>query len=131
MSQMPSFGKDGLLKPEQVNDLTEYVIALMHKPADKAAVERAAPVYAQQCAVCHMPDGVGNPAVGAPNLTLASDKNRLYGADRQSIHDQIWFGRGGVMPAWGKRLDEASIKAVTVYVHVNSGGAQTASAQAK
>ena len=55
-----------------------------------------------------------------------TDNDWLYGSDRQSIHDQIWFGRGGVMPAWGARLDAASIKAVTVYVHVNSGGAVTA-----
>ena len=119
VSQMPSFGRDGLLKPNEVDDLTEYVVALSHRKADAAAVARAAPIFSQQCAACHGPQGMGNQLVGAPNLT---DSDWLYGSDRQSIHDQIWFGRGGVMPAWGKRLDEASIKAVTVYVHVNSGG---------
>ena len=98
-------------------------MALSHRKADAAAVARAAPTFAAQCAVCHAADGTGNQAVGAPNLT---DNDWLYGSDRQSIHDQIWFGRGGVMPAWGARLDAASIKAVTVYVHVNSGGAVTA-----
>ena len=30
--------------------------------------------------------------------------------------------RGGVMPAWGERLDDATIKALTVYVHTLGGG---------
>ena len=120
LSQMPAFGRDSLLKPEEVNDLTDYVLALAHKPADRAAVGRATATFAAQCSVCHGADGKGNMAVGAPNLT---DADWLYGGDRQSIHDQIWNGRGGVMPAWGARLDAAQIKAVTVYVHVNSGGA--------
>ncbi len=119
MSQMPAFGRDGLLKPADVNDMTDYVLALARKPANRAAVSRAAPTFAAQCAVCHGPEGKGNQAVGAPNLT---DADWLYGGDRQSIHDQIWNGRGGVMPAWGGRLDAAQIKAVTVYVHVNAGG---------
>ncbi len=120
LSQMPAFGRDALLKPDEVNDLTEYVVALSHRKADRAAVYRAAPLYAQQCAVCHGPAGLGSQAVGAPNLT---DADWLYGSDRQSIHDQIWNGRGGVMPAWTGRLDPDQIKAVAVYVHVNSGGA--------
>lgn len=120
MSQMPAFGRDALLKPQEVNDMTDYVLALAHKPANRVAVERASATFAAQCSVCHGPEGKGNQAVGAPNLT---DADWLYGGDRQSIHDQIWNGRGGVMPAWGSRLDAAQIKAVTVYVHVNSGGA--------
>ena len=119
VSMMPGFGKDGLLKPEQVNDVTEYVVNLSHRPANAAAVARATSVFAEQCATCHGPEGKGNPQVGAPNLT---DNDWLYGGDRKSIHDQIWFGRGGVMPAWAGRLDPTQIKAVTVYVHVNSGG---------
>ncbi|QUD87534.1 cytochrome-c oxidase, cbb3-type subunit III [Phenylobacterium montanum] len=120
-SQMPAFGRDGMLQPAQVNDLTEYVTALSHRTADAAAVARAAPVFAQQCAACHGADGKGNQAFGAPNLT---DADWLYGADRVSIHDQIWNGHGGVMPAWGHRFDPATIKALAVYIHVKSGGGQ-------
>ena len=119
MSMMPSFGRDGLLKPQEVTDLTEYVVFLSHRAASPGAVARAAPIFAAQCAACHGPEGKGNQRVGAPNLT---DSDWLYGSDRKSIHDQIWFGRGGVMPAWAGRLSAAEIKAVTVYVHVNSGG---------
>ena len=119
-SKMPSFGADKLLKPEDVNDLTQYVVALSGRVADRAAVARAAPLFATNCAVCHGAEGKGNQAFGAPNLT---DRDWLYGGDPQSIHDQIWFGRGGVMPNWGKRLDANTIKALTVYIHANAGGA--------
>ena len=68
-SKMPSFGADQLLKANEVNELTEYVVALSHRGANGAAVARAAPLYAANCAVCHGPDGKGNQAFGAPNLT--------------------------------------------------------------
>lgn len=118
-SQMPSFGRDQILQPAQINDLTEYVTALSHRQADPAAVARAAPVFQANCAVCHGPQGQGSQKVGAPNLT---DADWLYGPDRASIHDQIWYGHGGVMPAWGHRFDANTIKALTVYIHANAGG---------
>ena len=120
-SIMPAFGRDAILKPEQVDDLTEYVVALSHRKADAAAIARAAPVFQANCGVCHGPEGKGNQAFGAPNLT---DADWLYGGDRASIHDQIWNGHGGVMPAWGHRFDDATIKALAVYIHVKSGGGQ-------
>ena len=119
VSQMPAFGRDQILKPEQVDDLTEYVVALSHRRASAAAVARAAPLFAANCAVCHGPAGTGNQAVGAPNLT---DSDWLYGSDRASIHDQIWNGRGGVMPSWRSRFDASTIKALAVYIHANAGG---------
>ncbi|HVN00493.1 MAG TPA: cytochrome-c oxidase, cbb3-type subunit III [Caulobacteraceae bacterium] len=118
-SQMPAFGHDEMLKPDQIDDLTEYVVALSHRPADAAAVQRAAPVFAANCALCHGPTGLGNQSMGAPNLT---DRDWLYGSDRASIRDQIWSGHGGVMPAWGHRFDPNTIKALTVYIHANAGG---------
>jgi cytochrome c oxidase cbb3-type subunit 3 len=119
MSQMPAFGRDQMLKAEQVDDLTEYVVALSRRRADRAAANRAAPLFQQNCAVCHGPAGTGSQAMGAPNLT---DADWLYGADRTSIHDQIWNGRGGVMPSWRSRFDPATLKALAVYIHANAGG---------
>ena len=119
MSQMPAFGRDELLKPEQIDDLTEYVVKLSGRPANAGAVERAAPVFATQCAACHGPDGKGNQTVGAPNLT---DGEWLYGADRTAIRGQIYAGNGGVMPTWGGRLSPETIKALSVYIHANAGG---------
>lgn len=120
-SQMPAFGADGMLPAAQIDDLTEYVVSLSHRQADAAAVQRAAPLFAANCAVCHGANGTGNQMLGAPNLT---DRDWLYGADRASIHDQIWNGRGGVMPAWGQRLPPNTVKALTVYVHANLIGQQ-------
>ena len=118
-NQMPSFGRDNLLTEAQISDMTEYVVALSHRPADKAAVERAAPIFRDQCTACHGPEGKGDQTKGAPNLT---DNEWLYGSSRADIRGQIWNGRGGVMPTWGKRFDPETIKALTVYVHANGGG---------
>jgi len=119
MSQMPAFGRDELLPPAAISDMTEYVVKLSGRPADTAAVARAAPVFATQCVACHGADGRGIQALGAPNLT---DADWLYGSDREAISGQIYAGRGGVMPAWGGRLSPETIKALTVYVHANAGG---------
>jgi cytochrome c oxidase cbb3-type subunit 3 len=117
---MPSFGRDQMLTEAQISDLTEYVMALSHRKADPAAVARARQTFADQCAACHGPDGKGNPAKpGAPNLT---DADWLYGSGREAIHDQIWFGRNGVMPTWEARFSPETIKALAVYVHANAGG---------
>ena len=118
-SQMPAWGRDHMLTPAQINDLTEYVVHLSHRPADAAAVQRATKLFADNCAPCHGPEGKGNQQFGAPNLT---DNIWLYGPTRADIHDQIWNGHGGVMPTWGGRLSPDTIKALAVYVHSLGGG---------
>ena len=119
MSQMPAFGRDQMLTPAQVSDLTEYVVALSGRQANVAAVRRAAPIYQQQCVACHGPTGTGDKAQGAPNLT---DQEWLYGSSRADIQGQIWNGRGGVMPSWQSRFDPETLKALAVYIHSNAGG---------
>ena len=57
--------------------------------------------------------------MGAPNLT---DAISLYGMDVASLTETIANSRNGVMPAWGGRLDETTLKALTVYVHSLGGG---------
>ena len=76
-------------------------------------------VFAETCAACHGADGKGNRELGAPNLT---DAIWLYGSDRAVDHRGLWNGRGGMMPAWAGRLDESTIKALTIYVHTLGGG---------
>ncbi|PIB92275.1 cytochrome-c oxidase, cbb3-type subunit III [Caulobacter sp. FWC2] len=119
MSQMPAFGRDELLKPEQIDDLTEYVVHLSNRPADAGAIARAKPIFDTQCVACHGLEGKGDQALGAPNLT---DSEWLYGSDRAAIRGQIFAGNGGVMPTWGGRLSPETIKAISVYVHANAGG---------
>lgn len=118
VSQMPAFGRDGMLNDRQISDLTEFVVALSGRPANRGAVERAGPLYAEQCSACHGPAGKGDRAQGAPDLT---DAEWLYGSDRAAISGQIVNGRGGVMPAWRGRFDAETLKALAVYIHANSG----------
>ena len=120
-SQMPAFGRDGMLDAKQIADMTEYVVSLSHRPADAAAVARATQAYADNCAACHGADGAGSRDLGAPNLT---DREWLYGPSREAISAQIHNGRGGVMPTWEGRFSPAVIKALAVYVHVNAGGGE-------
>jgi len=84
-----------------------------------ADLARGAKIFADNCAVCHGPQGKGNREVGAPNLT---DQIWLYGPEKKTIMEGIWNGRDGVMPAWGSKLDDATLKALTIYVHTLGGG---------
>jgi cytochrome c oxidase cbb3-type subunit 3 len=121
MSMMPAFGRDGLLTGAQIGDLTEYVVALSGRQADPAAVARATTLFAENCAACHAPTGIGMRELGAPNLT---DREWLYGSERAAIQGQIANARNGVMPMWGNRFSPGTIKALAVYIHVNAGGGE-------
>jgi cytochrome c oxidase cbb3-type subunit III len=120
MMMMPSFGRDGLLKPEQISQVADYVRTLSgNAPEDQANVGQGAKIFADNCAACHGADGKGNIAMGAPNLTT---KIWLYGPTKADIMHRIQVGGGNVMPAWSGRLDETTIKALTVFVHSLGGG---------
>lgn len=113
---MPRFGADGLLTPQQVGAVTDFVLSLSGKAT---ATAEGAKVFQEQCAACHQADGKGNLEMGAPNLT---DGLWLYGGSRDAIYRSIFYARNGSMPAWGDRLDEATIKMLTLYVHSLGGG---------
>lgn len=119
VSEMPRFG-EGMLKPAEIAAVGEYVLTLGGQPADAAAAANGKAVFAEQCAVCHGDDGRGKKEVGAPNVTTAG--TWLYGGDRGSILQQVRSPKHGVMPAWEGRLDEATIKMLSVYVHALGGG---------
>lgn len=116
---MPRFGIDKILTPTEIADSTQYVLSLSDKAADAAAVKRGQEHYVNNCAACHGEDGKGNIELGAPNLT---DNIWLYGGTPAQIAQSIHTGRGGVMPHWTGRLDPATIKMLTVYVHSLGGG---------
>ncbi len=119
LSIMQAYGSQSILPRETVDDLVNHVLDLSGQEHDAAASARAAPVFAEQCASCHGPEGKGDQAQGAPNLT---DPIWLYGGDRATIRETIWNGRAGVMPAWEGRLREEEILALAVYVHSLGGG---------
>jgi cytochrome c oxidase cbb3-type subunit 3 len=118
--QMLAFGKEGVLKPDQIVAVANHVRSLSGLPTrpgyDAAAGTK---IFADNCVACHGDKGQGNPELGAPNLT---DKIWLYGSDEATIIETITNGRGGVMPAWEGRLDPVTIKAMAVYVHSLGGG---------
>jgi cytochrome c oxidase cbb3-type subunit 3 len=118
-SQMPAFGRDGILQPNEILYLTSYVRTLSGAEKPGAASQRGAALFAVNCAACHGADGKGNRALGAPNLT---DKIWLYGGDRTSIAETITNSRYGIMPAWGQRLDPVTVKMLAAYVHSLGGG---------
>ena len=48
-----AFGRTGLLNETQVNDAAEFVLSLSGRAADKAAAERGAKIFVDNCAPCH------------------------------------------------------------------------------
>jgi cytochrome c oxidase cbb3-type subunit 3 len=121
MSQMPAFG-DGVLDRTQIIAAAEYVLSLTGRQTDAAAAAAGKAVFEANCASCHGADGGGGRSVGAPAL---NDAIWLYGGGRSAIIAQVTRPRHGVMPAWGGRLDEVTIKELALYVH-SLGGGETA-----
>ncbi len=120
LSQMPAYGRDGLLKKDEIDAVSNYVRQLANLAPEKGAdLVRGKAVFAEQCAACHGEAGKGNQELGAPNLT---DPIWLYGSSVEEIADMVRNGRAGVMPGWSGRLDPITIKALTVYVHSLGGG---------
>lgn len=118
-SEMPAFGRDELLENDQIDQVVNYVMSLSGTPKDAGMVADGAVVFEENCAACHMEDGTGDRAQGAPNL---SDAIWLYGGDFDTIKETVVNSRKGVMPNWNARLSEAQIRAVATYVHQLGGG---------
>lgn len=118
-SLMPSFGKDAILTPAQVGDVTSYVLTLSGKEKPSAASASGQAIFAANCVACHGADGKGSRQFGAPNLT---DAIALYGNSRAAIQGSVTNAHAGVMPAWGSKLDTATIKMLAAYVHSLGGG---------
>jgi cytochrome c oxidase cbb3-type subunit 3 len=117
-SEMPAFGDD-YLEDEQIEAVVNYVMSLSGDAKDASLVADGAVVFADECSACHMEDGTGDRAQGAPNLT---DAIWLFGGDYDSIKETVTYSRAGVMPNWNTRLTEAQIRAVSAYVHQLGGG---------
>jgi cytochrome c oxidase cbb3-type subunit 3 len=119
-SLMPSFGRDGILKPDQIVATANFVRSLSGlKTEPNANLALGKKTFADNCAACHGPEGKGNKEMGAPNLTT---KVWLYGNKLSDIVHRINVGGGGQMPAWGAKLSGEEIKALTVFVHSLGGG---------
>tara|TARA_R110002096_G_scaffold200730_2_gene384904 strand:+ start:111 stop:791 length:681 start_codon:yes stop_codon:yes gene_type:complete len=118
-NDMPAFGRDEILERQDISDVVQYVMAFTGRETDKAAASRGTEIFADNCSSCHGEDAKGVHELGAPNLT---DAIWLYGGDLSTITETVSNSRRGVMPAWGDRLDEETIKMLAVYVHSLGGG---------
>ena len=117
---MPAFVRDGILNRQEAWAAADYTRQLAGLPvAEGADLELGQEVYTANCAACHGDGGEGLRALGAPNLVNGI---WLYGSDRETIFEGIANGRGAMMPHFVDRLDDVTIKSLTVYVHALGGG---------
>ena len=119
-TMMPAFGKDGILKADEIKQVVNYVRTLS-KLEPEPGVDLAAgkKIFADNCVVCHGDAGKGNLELGSANLT---DGLQLYGSDIKDVTQTVTYARNSTMPAWGARLDPVTIKALAVYVHSLGAG---------
>lgn len=117
-SQMPRFGGD-MLKPAEIEQAADYVMELYGKPVTGKDTAPGRKLFTENCAVCHGDKGQGNREVGGPRL---ASQVHLNADDRATVVAQITNPRMGIMPNWNTRLDEATIKSVSLYVHALGGG---------
>ncbi len=113
-SSMLAFGKDEVLSRADIHVLVSYVRSLAgREPLSQRDSSTAHKLFAENCASCHGENAKGSQELGAPNLT---DDIWIYGADRASVYETIFYGRKGHMPHWSHRLTPVEIKILTVYV---------------
>lgn len=124
---MPPYGGN----PEAVGgtsgakEIANYVRSLAGLAHDDILAAKGKPRFEQVCTACHGPEGKGNIAMGAPNLT---DKIWLYGGSEEAIVETISKGRSNQMPAHRERLGEAKDHLLAAYVY-GLGGGQPPSAE--
>ena len=97
-----------------VNEVTQYLLRLSGRATIDELADQGKAKYDIFCVACHGPEGKGNPALGAPNLT---DDVWLYGGSITRINESLIKGRNGQMPAFGEFLGEAKVHLLTAYVY--------------
>jgi len=113
-------GRTGVMPPmaaavgtaEDVRNVANFVLSLSGSAHNSAAAQLGKPKFIV-CAACHGPEGKGNPALGAPNLT---DKIWLHGWGEAAIVSMINTGKTNIMPAFGERLSAEQIHVLAAYV---------------
>lgn len=105
---------DAVGGPEGVKAVANYVREISgQKPFDPVLAAQGKEKFAV-CAACHGPEGKGNPAIGAPNLT---DNVWLYGGSLAAISETVTKGRNNVMPAWKELLGEPKVHLLAAYIY--------------
>jgi cytochrome c oxidase cbb3-type subunit 3 len=123
-------GRTGVMPPmgaavgtaEDVKNVAHFVLSLSGSAHSDIAAQLGKAKFAT-CAACHGPEGKGNPALGAPNLT---DKIWLHGWGEAAIVNMVNAGKTNVMPAQGRLLTPAQIHVLGAYVWNLSQGTRVA-----
>ncbi|AKS44963.1 cytochrome c oxidase cbb3-type subunit 3 [Octadecabacter temperatus] len=116
-SEMPAYGD--IFAEEEIEAVVEFVASLSSTEFDTDLAQVGSELFLDNCAACHGDEGLGDQMLGAPNL---ADAIWLYGGDRDTLAETVTNARFGVMPAWGQRLSDVDVRAVSVYVHALGGG---------
>ena len=99
--------------PEDVRNVANYVLSLSGSAHNNVAAQLGKSKFSTVCAACHGPDGKGNQAIGAPNLT---DKIWLHGWGEDAVVAMVTQGKTNVMPSFEQRLTPEQIHVLAAYV---------------
>ncbi|GAB3277812.1 cytochrome-c oxidase, cbb3-type subunit III [Parahaliea aestuarii] len=109
---MPAW--ENVIGDRGVEEVAAYVLSLNNHEPDAGMVAAGEAHFKTYCVACHGPEGKGNPALGAPNLT---DGIWLYGGTPSEIAHSVRAGRSGVMPAFNHQLGPEKIHILAAYVY--------------
>ena len=120
-------GRTGIMTPmaaavgssDDVRNLANHVLSLSKSPHDSVRANLGRDKFVA-CAACHGPDGKGNQALGAPDLTSGVFVDGP--AVEAHIVNVINNGKTGVMPAWESKFTPEQLKVLTAYVWGKGGG---------
>ncbi|WP_232023457.1 c-type cytochrome [Thiomicrorhabdus aquaedulcis] len=140
IGNMPAKGMMGNLSEQEMQDVTDYVMALSEGKGEDVAFTAGKAAYTKgMCLACHGPAGKPLAPTGSANLTDQVWRfTGLPGADlRTEAYNTIAYGvnvkkdgqyiagtRQAYMPSFKERLPDAdvNIKRLAIYVHALGGG---------
>jgi len=110
---------------KDIENVAHYVLSLSGSTSDPIKTVMGKSRFSA-CMACHGAGGVGNQALGAPNL---SDRIWLYGGSAETIMETIRKGRDNTMPAFGDFLGEGKVHVLAAYVWSLSNPPEIAAAK--
>jgi cytochrome c oxidase cbb3-type subunit 3 len=116
-AMMPAWAE--VLGEEGIRNASAYVlteIAGRKLPeGSKVDIEAGKKLFAGNCQACHGAQGLGNPAMGAPNLS--NPAGYIYGTSLAQVQQTLRYGRQGVMPAQQALLGDDKVHLLAAYVY--------------